>query len=185
MDQKLGEVVDSLVIMRYNIFKLIGNYEKKISELKEEVNSDDSHENGINIVKDLTIKTNLSNKVCWYFNRGYCKRRKYCKHKHETRECMNYLKGQSCEATSCSLRHKSECKYWKLGFCFRWNGCAYLHKKIFRVSKSEWDEIKIAKEVGKEMDTDKAQVRNTTDDTTSFEHKKVKEENYYLKKQLT
>ena len=95
---------------------------------------------------------------------------------------MNYLKGQSCEATSCSLRHKSECKYWKLGFCFRGNGCAYLHRNIFRVSKSEGDEI--AKEVGKEMETDKAQVRNTTDDITSFEHKKVKEENEYLKKQI-
>ena len=35
----------------------------------------------------------------------------------------------------------------------------------------------IAKEVVKDMETGKAQVRNSTDDINSFEHKKMKEEN--------
>ena len=174
------EVVDRLVMERDKIVKLIEDYENKISELKEEVNSDNFPEKSKYILEGLVnkdkieyFKRNSIKKVCWYFNKGYCKKREYCKYNHETRDCIQHMEGQLCETTSCKLRHRSDCKYWKSGFCFRGIGCAYLYRNSFKVSTSVGDEIQVSKTVVEENETGEVQVRNTTDDRNLFEHKKM------------
>ena len=113
-------------------------------------------------------------KVCWYFNKGYCRKREYCKYKHEIRDCSRHIEGQNCEATICYLRHRSDCKYWEHGFCFRGKGCAFLHRNFFKLSESVKNQIKVA---GKEMET--SEIQNTTEDERDLV--KVKEENEYLR----
>ena len=184
MDTKMGEVVNSMLFERDNILKLIKEYENKLSELKEKLNSKVTPYNSNNCVEDLEIKYPIkhfktsSMKVCRYFNRGYCRKREYCKYKHETKECSRHLEGQSCEAKFCYLRHRSSCKYWIQGFCFRGKGCAYLHRNCFKSSRSVEDQINVAV---KESETSKAQ--NTTDNERDL--LKVKEENIYFKRQIS
>ena len=90
----MREVVSSLVFKRDNILKFITDSENKRSELKEKVNSEETPANSYKFLEDLEIKDKIKHckttsfiKVCWYFNRGYCKKKEYCKYKHETREC--------------------------------------------------------------------------------------------------
>ena len=181
MDQRMGEVVNSLLFEKDNILKLIKDYEKRLSELEEKLKGKGTHDKSSIIVEDLELKDQTKHlkttsiKVCWYFNKGYCRKREYCKYKHEIRECSRNLEGQNCEAIICNLRHRSDCKYWKRGFCFRGKGCAYLHRNCFEPSESVENKIKVAVKA--------SEIQNTTENERDF--MKVKEENNYLKKQIS
>ena len=171
----MRDEVNSLVLQRDNILILLAEYDRKIFELNEKIKYEDNPVEIETVKEALKIKDNSKKLSCSFYRKGYCKKGIDCKYNHKSEDCVRYLELSRCEDINCNLRHRKDCKYWKRGYCFRGYSCAYLHK----VSRSVGDEIKVAKTVVEENETGKVQDRN------SFQQNKVKEENDYLKKQIT
>ena len=68
-------------------------------------------------------------KMCRYWNRGFCREKKECKYTHCREDCENHLDKGKCVDKACPKRHRKECKYFNKGRCFRETDCEYLHIK--------------------------------------------------------
>lgn len=73
------------------------------------------------------LKKDKSDKICRYWNRGFCKERGKCHFEHPEEDCRKFIKEGRCEKTICRNRHRHECKYFKQGSCFRGRKCEFIH----------------------------------------------------------
>ena len=69
---------------------------------------------GLNLrIKTDCIKKNSTQKICWYYNKGFCKKKTDCSYRHEPGDCILHLEGKICGIKSCAFRHRNYCKSWK------------------------------------------------------------------------
>ena len=86
-------------------------------------------------LKESNTKANIEvkdddkrEKICRYFNRGYCKYKSRCRFTHSEELCQEYIKTEKCSRTSCTDRHPKKCKWFEAGgYCKRDSQCEYLH----------------------------------------------------------
>ena len=65
-------------------------------------------------------------KICYHYDRGYCKKNKNCPNKHYEETCEK----RDCERNNCLKRHPIICKYfYEREFCKFGSYCKYLHKR--------------------------------------------------------
>ena len=126
-------------------------------EVLENIPDDKSKNGG----KDIT---------CKFFNRGFCKMKRYCSYQHKSDKiCETHLQGTKCENSECEERHPRNCRYYKRGNCWRNESCVYLHRHGIKdvekhsnannvidqtVNKNEVNDIEIHELSENEMETD-------------------------------
>ena len=191
----MRDEVNSLILQRDNILKLLSEYERKIKELNEKIKDEHNTVEIETVQEVLKIKNKiLSKKTCWFYRRGYCKKGIECKYIHEPEDCVRYLELSRCEDINCNLRHRKDCKFWKKGNCFRRYNCAYLHREVFRneyfIENVNPNENYInckTKHVKQDLEILDEANKCLQDMIKKDESEKVKvnEENDYLKKQIT
>ena len=149
----MREDMESLALKKINILKLIQEYDKQANVIVEKMDKNNIIYNS----EDLDIKVKLkclkihSMKICWYYNKGFCKKRGNCIYRHESEDCKTHLERGTCEARTCTSRHRKYCKYWKQGICRRADECAYLHRDCFNKSKVVDDTKVLQVDVKKNM----------------------------------
>ena len=66
-------------------------------------------------------------KICRYYNRGYCKFKSECRFCHIKENCAEHLKSGGCKLKNCPLRHPKVCKWYNTNAgCKRALECEYL-----------------------------------------------------------
>ena len=106
----------------------IKSLESKIEELDNEIQKRNKEFQNLNQHKIKENEKQLENQqiVCRYYNKGYCRRKSWCRYIHPENVCKIFLKDGKCFVRDCSSRHPKNCKYEKQA-CFRGDMCAYLH----------------------------------------------------------
>ena len=66
------------------------------------------------------------NSKCYYYNRGYCKKKNNCLFFHPTMDCIENCPGK----TICNKRHRKHCKYGNNCYHNRQQICEFKHDKI-------------------------------------------------------
>ena len=77
--------------------------------------------------ESVTEDDNTLKKICKYYNRGFCKSLDNCPFYHPTELCEKFKGDHICVNFNCRKRHPKKCRYWKLGDCWRGDGCLYSH----------------------------------------------------------
>ena len=103
--------------------------ELKIDILDKEIEKRGTEPNNSNEVNEKHIKKKEKDKtVRKYYNRGYCKHKRWCWNIHAKDVCKIYLKDGKCFEKDCLSKHPNQWRYFKWG-CKRDKDCGYLHKK--------------------------------------------------------
>ena len=96
----MRDEVNSLMLKRDNILKLLAEYERKIFKLNEKIKYEDNPIENETVKEVLNIEDNsnkLSTNTCWFFIKGYCKKGIGCRYKHESEDCVRFLELSKCE----------------------------------------------------------------------------------------
>ena len=117
---KLQPITDVLVVENSDAIKIL---KKEMLNLKKiSLNKKDNLENKKNIDK------NPINKLCRYFNRGFCKRGVGCNFLHPQSICQAFIDGQYCKWDSCTNRHPKTCyQYINNKSCVYNKKCVFYH----------------------------------------------------------
>jgi len=102
--------------------------------------------------------TKMSETVCKFFNRGYCKYLKKCRYFHAKDIC----EGQ-CNKTECIKRHPKNCKFGIK--CRRNSSCAYKHSTESNENANE----SVFKEIKEEVNRLKEENKSNIDKITQLE----------------
>ena len=73
---------------------------------------------------------NRRQKICKYWNRGFCKSKRKCLWDHPTGDCKEYMQFGTCRDRICSKRHRQVCRYWLEEGCTRKKECQFLHADV-------------------------------------------------------
>ena len=145
MLDKMEEEIKNLNSERYKILKMVEKFENKRKDLIEKMNKKGVSLEIETIAKETVIKhiekpnTVSTEKSCWYYMKGYCKKGVECKYSHKSDDCSVHVIEGRCGDQKCNKRHRKDCKYWTTGFCFRRESCAYLHRTHKPESQLEYD----------------------------------------------
>ena len=63
------------------------------------------HDNEFKLIEE---NKDHSDKNCWFYNSGYCKKGAECKYSHKSQECASHFERGRCEEQSCKDRHRRE-----------------------------------------------------------------------------
>ena len=76
----------------------------------------------------------ITAKVCWFYQTGYCKYGSECKRYHEHETC----KERKCNQNQCRKRHPQECKYFRNNnYCKFGVDCSFSHSETFKKDEFE------------------------------------------------
>ena len=133
INKVVRNLIDSVVVIE----KSIGvknalekvELEKCINENKNAIDKLNERIELLNVEEMEIEQKDPSNRPgkCVFYDGGFCNLRKNCKFVHPEKTCEAYQQRDICSQVNCTDRHPKDCRYWKLGNCFRGNSCAYNH----------------------------------------------------------
>ena len=102
--------------------------ESKIEILNKEIQMRGMEPNPNKVYTNQSERKDYAQRVCKYYNRGFCRNRTQCWNLHAENICKIFLKEGKCFQKDCASRHPYRCKYFRRG-CKRGNDCVYLHQQ--------------------------------------------------------
>ena len=112
----LNKDVTDLYLIIQKLSKNCQNHHKKSSQNVNKNNKDkETKANNEN-------KPVSKNKICKFYNRGYCKFKMLCSFIHPKTKCTM----ENCKDKLCEKRHIKQCKNYTKGFC-KFTECEFMH----------------------------------------------------------
>ena len=90
---------------------------------KDQKHSTKSVQNDLNIENDEETKIKRTNRICKFYNRGYCKKKDSCSFIHPKTKCSI----KNCKDKQCQNRHLKDCKNWSNRCCKFGSSCEFKH----------------------------------------------------------
>ena len=78
------------------------------------------------------IKTDKYTQKCYYYNKGYCKKKQTCLFFHPTLDCTEKCSGKN----DCKKRHRKKCRYGGRCYHDQQNVCEYSYDQPNRATES-------------------------------------------------
>ena len=136
MDQIVVKNSDDIILIKkakIDTSNAIKSFESRIDIFDKELTKFQTKVDKNN-AKDLKVEE----KICKFYNRGFCKKQYQCHFYHPKEICEMFEKNSLCSELNCLKRHPKMCRYWKRVDCRRGQSCAFSHK-VSKVLEKEID----------------------------------------------